>query len=36
MELKVYYQEPNRVKNVAILVSDKEHCLLNVLESKKK
>jgi hypothetical protein len=36
MELKVYYQEPGIVKSVAILVSNKEHYLLKVLESKRK
>ena len=27
MEIKVHYQEPNRLKNIAILVTKEEHCL---------
>ena len=27
MEIKVHYQEPNRLRNVAILVSKEDHCL---------
>jgi formyltetrahydrofolate deformylase len=35
MEIKVHYQEPNRTRNVAILVSKEDHCLLKILEAKK-
>ena len=34
MEIKVHYQEPNRLRNVAILVSKEDHCLLKILEAK--
>jgi formyltetrahydrofolate deformylase len=33
MEIKVHYQEPNRLTNIAILVSNEDHCLLKILES---
>ncbi|MCD6037788.1 MAG: purU [Nitrososphaeraceae archaeon] len=33
MEIKVHYQEPNRLRNVAILVSKEDHCLLKILEA---
>ena len=36
MEIRTHYQEPNRLKNVAILVSKEDHCLLKILESNKK
>jgi formyltetrahydrofolate deformylase len=36
MEIKVHYQEPNRIRNVAILVSNEDHCLMKILEAKKK
>ena len=36
MEIKVHYQEANRVKNVAILVSKEDHCLMAILDSKRK
>jgi formyltetrahydrofolate deformylase len=36
MEIKVHYQEPNRIRNVAILVSKEDHCLLKILDAKKK
>jgi formyltetrahydrofolate deformylase len=36
MEIKVHYQEPTRLRNVAILVSKKDHCLLKILEAKKR
>jgi formyltetrahydrofolate deformylase len=36
MEIKVHYQEPNRIKNVAIFVSKEDQCLLTILGSKKK
>lgn len=36
MEIKIHYQESDRVKNVAILVSKEDHCLLPILGSKKR
>src|SRR5919198_268121 len=36
MEIKVHYQEPNRLQNVAIFVSKEPHCLAKLLEAKKK
>ena len=36
MEIKVHYQEPNRIRNVAILVSNEDHCLLKILKARKK
>ena len=36
MEIKVHYQEPNRLKNIAVLVSNEDHCLLKILDSYKK
>jgi formyltetrahydrofolate deformylase len=36
MEIKVHYQEPNRLQNVAIFVSKEPHCLARLLEAKKK
>src|ERR687890_108747 len=33
MEIKVHYQEPNRLTNIAILTSNEDHCLLKILES---
>lgn len=36
MEIKVHYQEPNRLQNVAIFVSKEPHCLDRILEAKKK
>src|SRR5919199_2672453 len=36
MEIKVHYQEPNRLRNIAILVSKEDHCLLKILEAKKR
>jgi formyltetrahydrofolate deformylase len=35
MEIKVHYQEPNRLQNVAIFVSKEPHCLLGILQAKK-
>jgi formyltetrahydrofolate deformylase len=35
MEIKVHYQEPNRLQNVAIFVSREPHCLLGLLQAKK-
>lgn len=35
MEIKVHYQEPNRLQNVAILVSKEPHCLEKILRAKK-
>jgi formyltetrahydrofolate deformylase len=36
MEIKVHYQEPNRLQNVAIFVSKEPHCLVRLLQAKKK
>jgi formyltetrahydrofolate deformylase len=36
MEIKVHYQEPNRLQNVAIFVSKEPHCLVRLLDAKKK
>lgn len=36
MEIKVHYQEPNRLRNVAIFVSKEPHCVDRILEAKKK
>jgi formyltetrahydrofolate deformylase len=33
MEIKVHYQESNRLTNIAILVSNEDHCILKILES---
>ena len=33
MEIKVHYQEPNRLTNIAILVTNEDHCILRILES---
>jgi formyltetrahydrofolate deformylase len=35
MEIKVHYQESNRLQNVAILVSREPHCLVKILDAKK-
>jgi formyltetrahydrofolate deformylase len=35
MEIKAHYQEPNRLPNVAILVSKEPHCLARLLDAKK-
>src|SRR5690242_5414904 len=35
MEIKVHYQEPNRLQNVAILVSKEPHCIEKILQAKK-
>lgn len=35
MEIKVHYQEPNRLQNVAIFVSKEAHCLAKILDAKK-
>lgn len=34
MEIKVHYDDPNRLKNVAILVSKEPNCLAKLLEAK--
>ena len=34
MEIKIHYQEPNRLKNIAILVSKEEHCLRKILDAR--
>ena len=36
MEIKVHYQEPNRLQNVAIFVSKEPHCLVRLLQANKK
>jgi len=36
MKIKVHYQEPDRIKNVAIFVSKEDQCLLTIVGSKKK
>ena len=36
MKIKVHYQEPDRIKNVAIFVSKEDQCLLTIVDSKKK
>lgn len=36
MEIKVHYQEPNRLKNVAIFSSKEPHCLARLLQAKKR
>lgn len=36
MEIKVHYQEPNRLQNVAIFVSKEPHCIAKILDAKKK
>lgn len=36
MEIRVHYQEPNRLRNVAIFVSKEPHCFTKILEAKKK
>jgi formyltetrahydrofolate deformylase len=35
MEIKIHYQEPNRSKNIAVLVSKEAHCLRRVLDARK-
>ena len=34
MEIKVHYQEPNRLQNVAIFVSKEPHCIAKILDAK--
>ena len=36
MEIKVHYQEPNRLQNVAIFVSKEPQCLVRLLQAKEK
>ena len=36
MEIKVHYQEPDRLQNVAILVSKEPQCLVKLLQARKK
>ncbi|MFQ5920462.1 MAG: formyltetrahydrofolate deformylase, partial [Nitrososphaerales archaeon] len=36
MEIKVHFDEPNRPKNMAVLVSKEPHCLEAILEAKKR
>jgi formyltetrahydrofolate deformylase len=35
MEVKVHFEEPNRLRNVAIFVSKEPHCLIKLLEARK-
>ncbi len=35
MEIKIHYQESNRSKNIAVLVSKEEHCLQKILGARK-
>ena len=35
MEIKIHYQESNRLKNIAVLASKEEHCLQKILEARK-
>ena len=34
MEVKVHYEEPKRLKNIAIFVSKERHCLIKLLDAK--
>jgi formyltetrahydrofolate deformylase len=34
MEIRVHYEEPNRLRNIAIFVSKEPNCLLRILEAK--
>lgn len=34
MEIKIHYQEPDRLKNIAVLVSKEEHCLRKILDAR--
>ncbi|HEX7031897.1 MAG TPA: formyltetrahydrofolate deformylase [Nitrososphaera sp.] len=36
MEIKVHYQEPDRLQNMAIFVSKEPHCIERLLEARKK
>lgn len=36
MEIRVHYEEPNRLKNIGILVTKEAHCLEKILDSKKR
>jgi formyltetrahydrofolate deformylase len=36
MEIKVHYEEPDRLRNIAIFVSKQSNCLLRLLEAKEK
>ena len=36
MEIRVHYEEPNRLKNLGILVTKEAHCLEKILDSKKR
>jgi len=35
MEIKVHFEEPNRPKNMAVLVSKEQHCIEAILEAQK-
>jgi formyltetrahydrofolate deformylase len=34
MEIRIHYQEPDRLKNIAVLVSKEEHCLRKILDAR--
>jgi formyltetrahydrofolate deformylase len=34
MEIKIHYQEPDRLKNIAVLVSKEDHCLQKILDAR--
>jgi formyltetrahydrofolate deformylase len=34
MEIKIHYQEPDRLKNIAVIVSKEEHCLRKILDAR--
>jgi formyltetrahydrofolate deformylase len=36
MEIRVHYEEPNRLRNIAIFVSKEPNCLLRILKAKEK
>jgi formyltetrahydrofolate deformylase len=36
MEIRIHYEEPNRLKNIGILVTKEAHCLEKILDSKKR
>jgi formyltetrahydrofolate deformylase len=36
MEIRVHYEEPNRLRNIAIFVSKQLNCLIRILEAKEK
>ena len=34
MEIKIHYQEPDRLKNIAVLVSKEDHCLQKIFDAR--